>query len=180
MLTRRRNDQRPRPAMQLVESARLERCAARMPLELATCRFCNAARSDQRDGPKLDAVLLHNALANRCGNPGELPRSMGAALVNELSNIDLGSERRRFAIVAGDDERRATTGANGGMPPLGRALEVLWIVLGTAHDEQILEAPGYNELSFVQETEIAGAKERALTRAKAGSEREFRLLRHRQ
>ena len=103
--------------MQFVESTRLERCAARMPLQLATRRLWNAPRAVERYGLELDTMLLDYSLANRCDNPRKL-RPIRSVLASQVSRIDLGDQCSGFTVTTAHYESGATTGANGRMTSL--------------------------------------------------------------
>ena len=147
-----------------------------MTLQLAARRFWNAPRAYERYGLKLDSMLLDDPLANRCGDSRELG-PVGRVVASEVPRIDLGDECSGLTITAAQYESGATPGANRGVPFLCCQLDVLRVVLGTAYDQHVLEASGYDKLSFVQYAQVAGAEKGALAGGESCAERELRLLR---
>ncbi len=138
-------------------------------LNLAAGGLGQGGRADQHHLPHLRLVLLGDRLPHRFRDP--LRIHPGGAL-------HLGDHDQPLGASGLDRERGDRSRPHRGMARLGRGLDVLRIMVAAAQDDQVLLAPGDEQLAVLHEPEVAGAQEGSLALARqARSERRERLLR---
>ncbi len=73
--------------------------------------------------------------------------------------LDLLRDDQPFLAVDVDGERRAPVRSERWTERLDRLLDVLWVVVLTADDDQILQAAGDVQIATAQKSQIAGPQE---------------------
>ncbi len=95
----------------------------------------------------------------------------GFAPVNLLGGLpavrgrDFRMDRHCVAGVPGNARERdgcAAAAPQRGMRALRRQLDVLWVVFQAAHDEDILQPPGHEELVLPDDAQVASSEERTV------------------
>src|SRR6185295_346538 len=65
-----------------------------------------------------------------------------------------------FLAVNFDRKRGAAPRTQRGMTVLNCPLDVMWIMITTANDDQVFEAPGHKQIAVEQNAEVSGAQNR--------------------
>ncbi len=131
------------------ELPRGEELPAEESLHLAARRPRQAGRRNQHDPPRLELVLLGDRRHHGIEDLVPARRAPNVHLVHQGEPL--------FALGL-DRERRPAARAQGRVGRLCRPLDVLRIAVGSANDDQVLEAPGDVQLALPQKAEIAGAQ----------------------
>ena len=75
-----------------------------------------------------------------------------------LAPLDLGDHHHAFAVIDVDRKRRHRARSDEAARLLDGMLQILWVVVAAADDDQILEPAGHKEFTRVEEPEVAGAE----------------------
>ena len=84
--------------------------------------------------------------------------------IADAAKIGLVHHNQPFLLFDVDRECRAAASFESRMALCDGVLDVLGIEVSTTDDDQILDPAGHEELSLVQEAEIAGAQKRSFAR----------------
>src|SRR5262249_35773597 len=123
------------------------------PLDLAARRLGQAAGADQDNLADGNIMLPRNRLADRRADLSSIGLSSEGAY-NFLHDYQL-----LLAASVGHAECSAAVAAQRGVPILNRRLDVLWVMVDAADDDQVLDPPGNVKLAVVRDkTEIARAQ----------------------
>src|SRR5688572_2553752 len=127
------------------------RSAAGGSLNLAAGRAANLTRPQQHDRVRLNLVVRRDARVDRSHDLIGIGLAMGT--------LHLMCDDESLGAVPFNCKRRAHAAVQSGMAGLYRLLDVMRIVLDSADDDQILNAPGDEQLAVaVKAAKVTGSK----------------------
>ena len=133
--------------------------------DLAARRARYRAGADQRHRVHRQVVFLRHRAADVAHQRGQV--SVGCAALDFLHHHE------RFAVVAGDRERGAISGAQHRVATLHGPFNVLRRMVAAVHDHQVFQAAADVELGVADEAKVAGAQPGAVALRRAGAEDVF-------
>ena len=154
------------PFVHHVERAGEKRFAAGIALNFSAGGSGNASRLDEHDGVGMNFVRLGERAADRGDH---ILAGNGCAVVHFLND----DQSLRSIHVNG--KRSAASGPQRAVAPLDGVFQILGIVVGAANDDEIFQSSGDEELSAIEKSEVAGAKEGAFAGGQMRAECLLRL-----
>src|SRR5208337_939521 len=144
------------PVRHDLRTAVQEEGSARLALDFAARRLGQAAAREQEQRKKIDFMQSADCVPHDLCNTINL--QAGDVLPFNLLHDD-----QLFLAVDHHRHGGPSVHAHRGVRGLDRPLDVLWMVVCAANDDQILDSPDDKELTSQQETKIAGSQEWAFT-----------------
>ena len=109
------------------------------------------------------AVPAAVAISISIGVPVAVPISVRRMQIRRVAGFHFGCDDQAFFVRDLDRERRATSRPHRGMALLHSQFDFLRIEVAATDDNQILQAPGDEQLAIAEESQISGAQKRTFS-----------------
>jgi hypothetical protein len=91
----------------------------------------------------------------------DAPFDLATSLPVTLTAIEFGRDHETLFFIHYHAECRAAPRSNQGMASLDRDFDIVWVVVSTCDDDEVLQSAGQEQLTFCLKAEVASPKKGA-------------------